>query len=276
LRRFDPRRSKVQTRSRPGGPPRTGASDPSRRCVNLCRRAGRLRGGATVGAAAQSHSAACSSSRKRRRFSGMLCLFLVPIGIDADNLGWPALEIRQNATINHFIWWEEKECVMPYCITLRSRTDGRATGWYAGRNCRWSTDRQRQIRFDNPDDASAVCQELRSLCPRNANVINIEFAQDALHVGVGTSKSRTSRPGTHPDRSAWSSQKGIWLNPPVILPGVHLSGDPDAQAGLCSLLSCGAPICRADWLGGPKRRTRRRTPISPSLSRRGCPTATAG
>ena len=38
---------------------------------------------------------------------------------------------------------------MPYCITLRSRTDGRATGWYAGRNCRWSTDRQRQIRFDN-------------------------------------------------------------------------------------------------------------------------------
>ena len=66
---------------------------------------------------------------------------------------------------------------MPYCITFRSRTDGRATGWYAGRNCRWSTDRQRQIRFDNPDDASAACQELRSLCPRNASVINIELAQ---------------------------------------------------------------------------------------------------
>jgi hypothetical protein len=44
---------------------------------------------------------------------------------------------------------------MPYCITLRSRTDATITGWYAGRNCRWSTDRQRQIRFDNPDDASA-------------------------------------------------------------------------------------------------------------------------
>jgi hypothetical protein len=60
---------------------------------------------------------------------------------------------------------EEKECVMRYCITLRSRTDARVTGWYAGRNCRWSTDRQRQIRFDNLDHASAVCQELRSLCP---------------------------------------------------------------------------------------------------------------
>ena len=67
---------------------------------------------------------------------------------------------------------------MPYCITLRSRTDARVTGWYAGGNCRWSTDRQRQKRFDNRDDASAVCQELRSLYPRNANVINIEPAQD--------------------------------------------------------------------------------------------------
>jgi hypothetical protein len=24
---------------------------------------------------------------------------------------------------------------MPYCITLRSRTDARIIGWYAGRNC---------------------------------------------------------------------------------------------------------------------------------------------
>jgi hypothetical protein len=53
---------------------------------------------------------------------------------------------------------------MPYCIILRSRTDARVTGWYSGRNRRWPTDRQRQIRFDNPDDASAICQELRSLC----------------------------------------------------------------------------------------------------------------
>ena len=100
---------------------------------------------------------------------------------------------------------------MPYCITLRSRTDARVTGWYAGRNCRWSTDRQRQIRFDNPGDASAVCRELRSLCPRNANVINIELAQDDPHVSVGSPKSHTSPygAGKHPDRSALSSQKGF-------------------------------------------------------------------
>jgi hypothetical protein len=100
---------------------------------------------------------------------------------------------------------------MPYCITLRSRTDGRTTGWYAGRNCRWSTDRQRQIRFDNPADASAICQELRSLCPRNANVINIELAHNDPDVRLGPPKPRTSpyEAGTHPDRSARSSQKGL-------------------------------------------------------------------
>jgi hypothetical protein len=72
---------------------------------------------------------------------------------------------------------------MPYCITLRSRTDGRITGWYAGRNSLWSTDDKRQKRFDKPRDASAVCRELRSLCPRNAKVINIEVAQEELHLG---------------------------------------------------------------------------------------------
>ena len=72
---------------------------------------------------------------------------------------------------------------MPYCITLRSRTDSRITGWYAGRNCLWSTDRNRQKRFDNPRDASTVCRELRSLCPRNAKVINIEVAQEELQLG---------------------------------------------------------------------------------------------
>ena len=63
---------------------------------------------------------------------------------------------------------------MPYCVTLRSRTDARITGWYAGRSCLWSTDHTRQKRFDDPHDASTVCHELRSLCPRNAKVINIE------------------------------------------------------------------------------------------------------
>ena|SRR5271155_4613209 len=81
---------------------------------------------------------------------------------------------------------------MPYCITLRSRTDARITGWYAGTNSRWSTDHQRQKRFDNRDDASAVCHELRSLCPRNAKVINIEVAQDDPRFAALTPRSRPS------------------------------------------------------------------------------------
>jgi hypothetical protein len=52
------------------------------------------------------------------------------------------------------------------------------TGWYAGRNCRWSTDRERQELFDNKGEARAVCHELRILCPRNARVINVEVARD--------------------------------------------------------------------------------------------------
>jgi hypothetical protein len=40
------------------------------------------------------------------------------------------------------------------------------------------TDRKRQKRFDDRHDASTVRHELRSLCPRNAKVINIEVAQD--------------------------------------------------------------------------------------------------
>jgi hypothetical protein len=55
---------------------------------------------------------------------------------------------------------------MPYCITLRSRTDARITGWYDGSNSRWSTDHNRQKVFDEKRDARPVCHELRSLCPR--------------------------------------------------------------------------------------------------------------
>jgi hypothetical protein len=70
---------------------------------------------------------------------------------------------------------------MPYCITLRSRTNTRIiTGWYAGSACRWSTDHKRRKVFDNKHDARDVCHELRSLCPRNAKVIDIEEAQDDL------------------------------------------------------------------------------------------------
>ena len=69
---------------------------------------------------------------------------------------------------------------MSYCITLRSRTDTRIiTGWYAGSACRWSTDHEMRKVFDNKRDAAAVCRELHNLCPRNAEVINIEVAQDA-------------------------------------------------------------------------------------------------
>ena len=76
---------------------------------------------------------------------------------------------------------------MPYCVTLRSRTDARIiTGWYAGGNSWWSTDHKRQKLFHNKHDASAVCDELRSLCPRNANVINTEVAQDNPSVGATT------------------------------------------------------------------------------------------
>ena len=67
---------------------------------------------------------------------------------------------------------------MPYRITLRSRTDARITGWYDGSNSRWSTDHKRQKLFDKQRDVRPVCHELRSLCPRNAKVINIEAEQD--------------------------------------------------------------------------------------------------
>ena len=67
---------------------------------------------------------------------------------------------------------------MPCCITLRSRTDALITGWYDGSESRWSTDRYRQKVFDNKRDARPVCDELRSLCPGNSEVINIEAEQN--------------------------------------------------------------------------------------------------
>jgi hypothetical protein len=53
-------------------------------------------------------------------------------------------------------------------------------GWHTGCACRWSTDHKWQKLFYNRHEARAVCDELRSLCPRNAEVINIEVAQDGL------------------------------------------------------------------------------------------------
>lgn len=72
---------------------------------------------------------------------------------------------------------------MPYCITLRSRTDWSITGWYDGSNCRWSTDYRRQKLFNNEHDAEPVCRELRQLCPRNVDLINVEPLVIALGVG---------------------------------------------------------------------------------------------
>ena len=45
---------------------------------------------------------------------------------------------------------------MAYCITLRSKTDGRITGWYVGGHGRWSTDHKRQKLFDRPDGDAQI------------------------------------------------------------------------------------------------------------------------
>ena len=55
------------------------------------------------------------------------------------------------------------------------QNDGRITGWYVGGHG-WSTDHKRQKLFDQKRDAGPVCHELRSLCPHNGAVINIEAA----------------------------------------------------------------------------------------------------
>ena len=66
---------------------------------------------------------------------------------------------------------------MSYSITLRSRTDSRITGWYDGSGSRWSTDHTRQTLFSDKHRAKLIRDELRSLCPRNAEVINVEPAR---------------------------------------------------------------------------------------------------
>jgi hypothetical protein len=66
---------------------------------------------------------------------------------------------------------------MPYSITLRSRIDPTITGWYDGSRGRWSTDHMRRRLFDNRHEAESIRDELGSLCPRNATVINIEPEQ---------------------------------------------------------------------------------------------------
>jgi hypothetical protein len=89
-------------------------------------------------------------------------------------------------------------------------------------------------------------------------------------VGVGLEYSPALRPERLP-----VVPKGIWSNPQVMDRGFHLSEGPDAQAELSSLVCCGARFCRAGRRGCPKCRNRRGAPIPASVSRRGCPTATA-
>jgi hypothetical protein len=67
---------------------------------------------------------------------------------------------------------------MPYCINLQSRVHAGVTGWYDGSASRWSTDHTRRKVFDTKRDARSVCQQLRTLCPRNAAVINIEAERE--------------------------------------------------------------------------------------------------
>jgi hypothetical protein len=67
---------------------------------------------------------------------------------------------------------------MAYCINLRSRSDASITGWYDGSRSQWSTDHRRRKVFDKKRDARPVCYQLRSLCPRNADVISIEAEPD--------------------------------------------------------------------------------------------------
>ena len=66
---------------------------------------------------------------------------------------------------------------MPYSITLRSGIDATITGWYDGSRSRWSTDHKRRRLFHNKHEAKSIRGELRSLCPRNAKVINVEAEQ---------------------------------------------------------------------------------------------------
>jgi len=59
------------------------------------------------------------------------------------------------------------------------------TGWYDGSDSQWSTDHRRQKLFDKKHDAGWVCQKLQKLCPRNARVINIEAADNAILRSLG-------------------------------------------------------------------------------------------
>jgi hypothetical protein len=69
-------------------------------------------------------------------------------------------------------FWGRKP--MHYCITFRSKSDARITGWYTGNNGRWSTDHIRKKLFDQKEEAEPVAMALRERCPTNAENIKVE------------------------------------------------------------------------------------------------------
>ena len=70
--------------------------------------------------------------------------------------------------------------MMSYCITLRSRTDTRITGWYVGSDGRYG----RPIISGRSFSTRNAMPDRYALCPRNAEVINIKAVQDDLSLRI--------------------------------------------------------------------------------------------
>jgi hypothetical protein len=109
---------------------------------------------------------------------------------------------------------------MPYCITLRSRTDERITGWYVGGSCRWSTDHKRLRRFENKRDAGALCEELRDLCPRNAKVINIEVTEGDPNLAGSSRRERVESSRAVVPGASIAPRTDVAITSPPLAPAV--------------------------------------------------------
>ena len=70
-----------------------------------------------------------------------------------------------------------------YCITLRSRTDARITGWYDGSDSRWSTDHNRHKLFDKKaDEMRAAGYKLEMLAINaNGHYVYVDTRKDTGH-----------------------------------------------------------------------------------------------
>ena len=100
---------------------------------------------------------------------------------------------------------------MPYCITLRSKTDGRITGWYVGGHG-WSTDHKRQKLFDQnamPDQYAMSCAASARTIAQSSTLKQSRTtllstwrrpclrAKDLAHrsdLGAGKTRGRATRP----------------------------------------------------------------------------------